>query len=105
MVQVTSRNGKSILIPDAAMLATALRSLPPGERSDLGEVRRALASEHGVDQTCSVTIQRLLVEFSQGDDVPYWRVVDADKPFVKRLVGGAERVHAELAAEVQVPSE
>jgi hypothetical protein len=55
MVQITNRNGKSVLIPDRAMLADAIRALPAGVRSDLGEVRRVLASEHGVDQTCPVT--------------------------------------------------
>lgn len=99
MVQITTRNGKSVLIPDSAMLADAIRALPGGVRSDLGAVRRALASEHGVDQTCPVTTQRLLVQFSQDGDVPYWRVVDPGKPFAKRLQGGAERVRQELAAE------
>lgn len=99
MVQVTSRNGKSVLIPDEAMLGNALRALPHGVRSDLGEVRRALATEHGVDQTCPVTTQRLLVQFSQGGDVPYWRVVDPEKPFAKRLAGGGDRIRQELAAE------
>ena len=99
MVQVTSRNGKMVLIPDEAMLADAIRALPNGVHSDLGELRRALATEHGVDQTCPVTTQRLLVKFSQGGDVPYWRVVDPGKPFANRLVGGGDRIRQELAAE------
>ena len=99
MPQVTSRNGKSILIPDADMLAAQLHALPAGQQSDLGAVRRALASEHGVDQTCPVTTQRLLVQFSQDGDVPYWRVVDPAKPLAKRMVGGADRVRRELASE------
>lgn len=99
MVQVTNRNGKSVLIPDEALLGDAIRALPAGVRSDLGEVRRALAREHGVDQTCPVTTQRMLVQFSQGGDVPYWRVVDPEKPFANRLVGGGDRVRQQLAAE------
>ena len=102
MVQITNRNGKSVLIPDDAMLADAIRALPQGVRSDLGEVRRALASAHGVDQTCPVTTQRLLVQFSQGGDVPYWRVVDPEKPFAKRLAGGGDRVRQEMAAESRI---
>lgn len=97
--QITERNGKSTLIPTAEMLSEAIRALPPGVSSDLGAVRKALASEHGTDQTCPVTTQRLLVQFSQKGDMPYWRVVNADKPFAKRLVGGADRVRTELAAE------
>lgn len=96
---ITSRNGKSVLIPDRAMLADALNALPPGERSDLAAVRRGLAREHGVDQCCPVTTQRLLVQFSQGDDVPYWRVVDPAKPFAKRMAGGADRIREKLTAE------
>ncbi len=100
MLQITSRSGKSILIPDAGMIADQLHALPAGQHSDLAAVRRALASAHGVDQTCPVTTQRLLVEFSQGDDVPYWRVVDPEKPFAKRLVGGADRIREMLASEM-----
>ena len=99
MPQITSRNGKSILIPDADMLASALRQLPAGQLSDLSAVRRALAIEHGVDQTCPVTTHRLLVKFSQDGDVPYWRVVDPARPTAKRLLGGADRVRRELASE------
>jgi hypothetical protein len=99
MVQITNRNGKSVLIPDRAMLADAIRALPAGVRSDLGEVRRALASEHGVDQTCPVTTQRQLVQFSESGDVPYWRVVDPEKPFARRLIGGGDRIRENLAAE------
>lgn len=97
--QITHRNGKSILIPTAEMLANALISLPAGVRSDLGDIRRNLASEHGVDQTCPVTTQKLLVAFSEGDDVPFWRVVDPEKPFAKRMVGGADRIRQKLSAD------
>ncbi len=99
MVQVTNRNGKSVLIPDETLLGDAIRALPAGVRSDVGEVRRALAREHRVDQTCPVTTQRMLVQFSQGGDVPYWRVVDPEKPFANRLVGGGDRVRQQLAAK------
>ena len=97
--QITTRNGKSILIPTADMLAAELSALPGGVRSDLVAIRRKLATEHGVDQTCPVTTQRLLVEFSKGDDVPFWRAVDPDKPFARRLKGGGDLIRARLAAE------
>lgn len=97
--QITTRHGKSILIPTADMLSSALEHLPTGVKADLGDVRRQLAREHGVDLTCPVTTQRLLVEFSKGDNVPFWRVVDPEKPFANRLVGGGERIREKLAAE------
>lgn len=96
---ITHRNGKSILIPTAQQLAQAIQALPAGVHSDPAELRRALAAEAGTDLTCPVTVQRLLIEFSQHGDVPYWRVVDASKPFAKRLSGGPERVRAMLEAE------
>ena len=98
--QITTRNGKSTLIPTAEMLAGALMALPAGVRSEPGAVRRDLAKAHGVDQTCPVTIQKLLVEFSKGDDVPFWRVVDPEKPFAKRMVGGADRIREKLASDL-----
>lgn len=97
--QITERNGKRVVIPEAAEVAAALEALPAGQQSDLAVVRRSIAEAHGVDQCCPVTMQRLLVGFSETGDAPYWRVVDPDKPFANRLVGGGERVRAQLAAE------
>ena len=99
MANIVDRNGKATLIPDADMLATALHNLPPGITSDLATVRKSLAAAHGAEMTCPVTVQRLLVQFSENGDVPYWRAVDADRPFAKRLVGGADRVRERRASE------
>lgn len=99
MPEIVDRNGKATLIPDAAMLESALRDLPAGTTSDLGEVRRSLASAQGAEMCCPVTVQRLLVQFSQNGNVPYWRVVDADRPFAKRLMGGGDRVREMLTHE------
>lgn len=81
------------------MLADALRQLPSGELSDLAAVRTSLAEQAGAQMCCPVTVQRLLVEFSQDGNVPYWRVVDAERPFAKRLAGGPERVREMQASE------
>lgn len=99
MSEIVDRNGKATLIPDAAMLESALRELPAGTTSDLGKVRHLLAATNGAEMCCPVTVQRLLVQFSQDGDAPYWRVVDADRPFAKRLVGGGDRVREMLASE------
>lgn len=96
---IVDRNGKSTLIPTEVMLAEVLQTLPMGEVSDLGTVRKTLATTHDAEMCCPVTVQRLLVSFSQQGDVPYWRVVDADRPFAKRLNGGADRVREMQAAE------
>lgn len=99
MGEIVDRKGKATLIPDADELANALRVLPAGELSDLGLVRTALAESAGADMCCPVTVQRLLVQFSQRDDVPFWRVVDANRPFAKRMAGGPDRVRALQAAD------
>lgn len=101
MNTITERNGKSIVIPDADELAEAIHTLPKGMYSNLGLVRKSIAAKHDVDQCCPVTVQRLLVQFSESDEVPYWRVVDPEKPFAKRLVGGADRVREMLKRESQ----
>lgn len=99
MANIVDRNGKLTLIPDADMLMAELHKLPPGETSDLGELRRSLAARNGAEMTCPVTVQRLLVAFSHESDVPYWRVIDPDRPFAKRLHGGGARVREMLAAD------
>lgn len=101
MVQIVDRKGKATLIPDADILASALHRLPTGIVSDLGSVRRDLAREHGAEMCCPVTVQRLLVQFSEAGDTPYWRVVDANRPFAHRLIGGAERVRTMQASEAR----
>jgi len=90
---------QSMLIPSEGMVADALRAAPPGRLSDLGQLRRALAAEHGADACCPVTVQRHLVRLSQDGGAPVWRVVDPDRPFARRLAGGPERIRDRLAAE------
>jgi hypothetical protein len=99
----TRRKGKSLmqrmLIPSEKMVARALWAAPPGELSDIAEIRRVLAKEHGADACCPVTVQRHLVQISQDDTAPFWRVVDPDRPFARRMIGGPERIRERLAGE------
>ncbi|MBB4569886.1 hypothetical protein [Rhizobium leucaenae] len=99
----TRRKGRSLtqrmLIPSEEMVAEALRAATPGELSDIAEVRRALASKHGADACCPVTVQRHLVQISQDGTAPFWRVVDPDRPFARRMVGGPERIRERLGGE------
>jgi hypothetical protein len=99
----TRRKGRtqtqSMLIPNEAMIAEELRAAPAGRLSDLGLLRRKLAAKYGADACCPVTVQRLLVRISQNDAAPFWRVVDPDRPFARRLLGGAEHIRERLAAE------
>jgi len=99
MGEIVDRNGKATVIPEAGELEAVLRTLPAGQLSDLAGVRRQLADDAGAEMCCPFTVQRLLVQFSEGDDVPFWRVVDADRPFAKRMVGGADRVRQLQSAD------
>src|SRR2546423_1471221 len=94
------RNGtQSMLIPSETMVADELRAAQPGIVSDLGELRCALAAKYGADACCPVTVQRHLVRISQDGDAPYWRVVNPDRPFARRMTGGPERIREKLAGE------
>jgi hypothetical protein len=99
----TRRKGRSqtqsMLIPSEAMVADALRAARPGQLSDLAELRRALAARCGAEACCPVTVQRHLVQISLDDTAPYWRVVDPDRPFARRMAGGPDRIRAKLTAE------
>ena len=90
---------QSMLIPSEGMIADALRAAPPGRLSDLAGLRRALATTYGADACCPVTTQRHLVRISQDGSAPFWRVVDPERPFARRLVGGPDRIREQLAAE------
>ena len=94
------RNGtQTMLIPSEKMVADKLRAAPAGQTTDLGELRRALAEEFGSDACCPVTVQRHMVAIAGKGSAPYWRMVDPDRPFARRLAGGAEVIRAQLAAE------
>jgi hypothetical protein len=99
----TRRKGKnltqSMLIPSEKMVVDELRAARPGHLSDLAELRRTLAAKYGADACCPVTVQRHLVRISQDGSAPFWRVVNPDRPFARRMTGGPERIREKLAAE------
>jgi len=99
----TRRKGRSstqsMLIPSGEMVARALWAAPPGQLSDIAGMRQALAKQYGADACCPVTVQRHLVQISQDGTAPFWRIVDPDRPFARRMSGGAERIRERLADE------
>ncbi|KAA0695562.1 hypothetical protein DTW90_22865 [Neorhizobium sp. P12A] len=99
----TRRKGRihtqSMLIPSEGMVSQALWAAPPARLSDLGTIRQALATEYGADACCPVTVQRHLVEISKCGKAPYWRVVDPERPFARRMEGGAELIRQRLNDE------
>lgn len=99
----TKRRGKtltqSVLIPTEKMVADELRAARPAHLSDLAELRRKLAAKYGADACCPVTVRRHLVHISQDGSAPFWRVVNPDRPFARRMRGGSEHIREKLAAE------
>lgn len=98
-----------VLIPSVDMLEDKIRAVPVGAYRELGEIRSELAADHGTDITCPVTVQRHLkviaviahsaVTLKDPDAVPFWRVVDTDKPGADRLAGGKGFIKAQRARE------
>lgn len=99
----TRRKGRTgtqrMLIPSEQMVAEELNAAPAGQHLDIGVLRQRLAAKHGADACCPVTVQKLLVAMSCGDAAPFWRVVDPDRPFARRLAGGPDHIRAKLAEE------
>ncbi|QFY60344.1 hypothetical protein FZ934_07795 [Rhizobium grahamii] len=88
-----------MLIPSESMVIDALRGAQAGKFSDLAEIRRALAANYGADACCPVTVRRHLVHISQEGSAPFWRVVDPDRPFARRVTGGPDYIREKLAGE------
>ncbi|MBW9115168.1 hypothetical protein JNB88_16115 [Rhizobium cauense] len=88
-----------MLIPSESMVVDALQGAPTGQLSDLAEIRRALAAKYGADACCPVTVQRHLVHISEEGSAPFWRVVDPDRPFARRMTGGPDDIREKLAGE------
>ena len=94
------RNGtQSMLIPSERMVADRLCAAPEGRVSNLADLRGDLAETYGSDACCPVTVQRHLVHISEEGSGPFWRVVDPDRPFARRMTGGPDRIREKLAGE------
>ena len=97
------RKGRSgtqtMLIPTEQMVADKLRAAPAGQVSDLGGLRTALAEQYGSDACCPVTVQRHIRTIAEKGDAPFWRMVDHERPFARRLAGGPDLIRERLAAE------
>ena len=90
---------QSMLIPTERMVADQLRAAPAGRLSDLGGLRKSLAAQHGADACCPVTVQRHMVAIAEAGSAPYWRMVDPERPFARRMAGGPDLIRQKLADE------
>ena len=99
---------QTMLLPSAEAVARQILAVPAGETRSLAELRAALAEQHGAEATCPVTTQRMIkvvaarsvADHQAGRKaVPFWRVVDPDKPNGKKLPGGSEFILARRSEE------
>lgn len=99
---------EQMLFPSAALLAAHIRTVPRGTARDLSVLRDEMARQHGAQATCPTTSQRLLrqiasdavTDFAAGRPaVPFWRVVDPDKPSTAKLSGGIAFIRERRAEE------
>lgn len=94
---------QAMLIPGADAVAAQIYDVPKGQTRSLAEVRDRLAVQYGAEATCPVTTLRMIrivaaksvADYADGKQaVPFWRVVDPDKPNSGRLPGGREFILA-----------
>ncbi|MEO8684560.1 MAG: hypothetical protein ABI414_06925 [Devosia sp.] len=99
---------QTMLLPAIDMVAEAIAAVPPGTVADLAHVRTTLAAQYGADACCPVTVQRHVRTLAEeaaanpANAVPYWRVIDPDRPTAGRLAGGVEAIRARRSAEQAV---
>lgn len=100
---------QTMLMPSAALVAAHLRAVPSGETRSLAQLRAAMAAEKGAEATCPVTTQRMIkvvaarsvADHAAGRPaVPFWRVVDPDKPNSRKLPGGSDFIRARRREEI-----
>jgi hypothetical protein len=99
---------QAMLMPSAEAIAAQMRAVPPGETRSLAELRQRLADQYGAEATCPVTTQRMIkivaaksvADHSAGKlAVPFWRVVDPDRPNSAKMPGGRDFIVARRKEE------
>jgi hypothetical protein len=94
---------QAMLMPSEAAVAAQILAVPAGEVRSLAELRSALAARYGAEATCPVTTQRMIkvvaaksvADHQAGRNaVPFWRVVDPDRPNARQLAGGGDFIRA-----------
>jgi hypothetical protein len=103
--------GQLMLVPTARQVDDFIRSIPEGVEMDVHALRAALATDHGAEVTCPVTIGyhlRTVAEAANedlergmtlNDIAPFWRVVDAKTPTTRKLSFGTGFVASQRNCE------
>jgi len=93
--------GQKMLISSPEKISEYIHCIPRGHAKTLKEMRLDLALAEGADNTCAVTtgiFLRQAIE-SQGDKLPYCRLIDERHPVIKKLHLNPEKIRALRAAE------
>ena len=99
---------QTMLMPSAELVAKHMFAVPLGRTRTLAELRDGMAADKGAEATCPVTTQRMIkivaaksvTDHAAGKAaVPFWRVVDPDKPNSRKLPGGRDFIVARRREE------
>ena len=77
--------GQKMLISSPEKIANYIKKIPKGKTKTLKEMRLDLAIAEGADNTCPLTtgiFLRNVIE-DNGNQIPYWRIIDSRHPLVK----------------------
>ena len=99
-----------MLYPSRAMIETGIRAVAKGASWSLAEMRAEMAKAHGAASTCPVTTQQQFHDIAEAAfgawsdghkdaAVPFWRLIDPERPSARQLPGGAEFIRARRAEE------
>jgi hypothetical protein len=98
-VKFFGRTGK-MLLPSPATVAAMILRIPKKKVITTVLLRKTLTEEFEVQGTCPITTQKALqVVATEGENVAYWRVVNADGGLMARFPGGKEDHAARLRDE------
>ena len=107
------KRGQMMLLPDAKIIDTYIRSLDYGHLEDVKTMRTKLAQQHRAEVSCPVVtgIQLRVVaeaafeDFQAGTPIeeitPVWRVIDAKTPLLKKITFDPQFVLDQRAHEQQ----
>ncbi|MBX9645130.1 MAG: hypothetical protein K2W91_13660 [Novosphingobium sp.] len=103
--------GARMLVSQPAEVDAYIRTLPPGTKATVADLRDALARQHGADLACPLStsifvriaaeaaLEDLALGKSESEITPFWRVVDPKSPLAKKLSCGAGFVEERRASE------
>ena len=86
-----------MLLPSLDSVEGVLMKIRPNTLLTTGQLRTELTCKFGVEGTCPVTTQKVLVALARDPkkQVPYWRVINQNGGLISRFPGGVQQ-HAAL---------